>query len=255
MAVMAIGAGVFSIWAIPAAIQFGQPMVDRYLWAAAAGRLASPGQVFSLKFFEYLIRDLGLWTIPGLLMVTKKRRKVLPFLVTSFWFILGLSFLDEKSDWYILPVYPLLALSIGHGASRWKGVILAGLVLVGLINAYRVEMIYPDRSKVGAELGRYAKNIIPRGETVILDDHDFTAWLFYADVGTVYVPSLSGGKPGEWWTLKYEEIPDLVQAKGQVWWITPQQTARDWPGVSSVKVSEYQGYSFWRMALRSGSVM
>ena len=144
---------------------------------------------------------------------------------------------------------------MGQVASRWKGVILTGLVLAGLINAYRVEMMYPDRSAVGATLGRYAKNIIPRGETVILDDHDFTAWLFYADVGMVYVPFDSAqGKPGEWWTLKYEEIPDLVQEKGQVWWITPQ-TAREWPGVSSVKVSEYQGYSFWRMALRSGSVM
>ena len=252
---MAIAVGVFLMWVIPAGIKFGKPMIDRYLWQADAGRLSRPTAMWSLKFFEYVMRDLGLWIIPGLLMVTKKRRRVLPFLVTSFGFILGLSFLDEKSDWYLLPAYPLLALSVGQVASRWKGVILTGLVLAGLINAYRVEMMYPDRSAVGATLGRYAKNIIPRGETVILDDHDFTAWLFYADVGMVYVPFDSAqGKPGEWWTLKYEEIPDLVQEKGQVWWITPQ-TAREWPGVSSVKVSEYQGYSFWRMALRSGSVM
>lgn len=248
---MVIAVGVFLLWVIPAGIKFGKPMIDRYLWQADAGRLSRPTEMWSLEFFEYVMRDLGLWMIPGLWLVTKKRRRVLPFLVTSFGFILGLSFLDEKSDWYILPAYPLLALVIGYVMRGWNKMIVAGLVIAGLVNAYRVEVMYPDRSRVGAELGRYTKNIIPRGETVVLDDHDFTSFLFYSDAGMVYVPEQAGPKPGEWWTLKYEEIPQLVQDKGQVWWVTPKPMI-DWPDVSSAKVSEYQGYSFWRMARRSG---
>ena len=250
-AVIGIGAGVFGVWAIPAAIEFGQPMVDRYLWAAAAGRLASPGQVFSLKFFEYLIRDLGLWVIAGLILVLRpkmveanKRRTVVALGLVSFGFIFGLNFSTEKSDWYILPAYPLLALVIGYLTSRWNKVIVGILVIAGLINAYRVEMIYPDRSRVGAELGRYAKSIIPRGETVVLDDHDFTAFLFYSNVGMVHVPSPSGGKSGEWWTLRYDRLPELVKEKGEVWIVTADKSRLPQEITRAEEIAQYGDYSF-----------
>jgi 4-amino-4-deoxy-L-arabinose transferase-like glycosyltransferase len=248
---MAIAIAVFGLWVIPAGIKFGQPMIDRYLWQADAGRLSRPTAMWSLKFFEYLVRDLGLWIIPGLLMVTKKRRKVLPFLVTSFGFIFGLSFLDEKSDWYLLPVYPLLAISVGRVANSWNKLVIAGLVIIGLINAYRVEMMYPDRSAVGAALGRYAKNIIPWGETVVLDDHDFTAFLYYLDHEMVYVVEQQPKKANEWWRVEYDELPRFIEEKEVVWLVTPKPMI-DWPGVNSIKVSEYQGYNFWRIARRSG---
>lgn len=249
---IAIAIAVFGLWAVPAGVKFGQPMMNRYIWQADAGHLRQPGTAFSLKFFEYLVRDLGLWIIPGLWLVTKKRRNLAPLLITSLVFILGLSSSDEKSDWYILPAYPLLAISLGRVASGWNKVVVGMLVIAGLVNAYRVEVIYPDRSRVGAELGRYAKNIIPRGETVVLDDHDFTAFLFYSDAGMVYVPEQAGPKPGEWWVIKSEQIPELVHEKGQVWLVTPKPMIDFGLDVNSIKVSEYQGYSLWRIVRRSG---
>ncbi|MBI4035069.1 MAG: glycosyltransferase family 39 protein [Candidatus Chisholmbacteria bacterium] len=252
MRVMLIGTGVFLAWVIPAAIRFGKPVVDRYLLMPEAGRLSRPEAMWSLKFFEYLVRDVGLWVIPGLILVLKpkwveanKRRTMAILLLVSFGFIFSLNFLDEKSDWYLLPVYPLLALVIGYLSSRWNKVAVTMLVIVGLVNAYRVEMIYPDRSAVGAELGRYARKVIPRGETVVLDDHDFTAFLFYSDAGMVYVPSPGGGKPGEWWMLGYDELTKLVAEKAPVWIVTPN--LNNLPEELRVKeTAEYKGYKFLR---------
>ena len=118
------------------------------------------------------------------------------------------------------------------------------LVIAGLINAYRVEMIYPDRSRVGAELGRYAKRIIPERETVVLDDHDFTAFLFYADVGMVYVPSPTGGKSGEWWTLRYDQLPELVKEKREAWIVTADKSWLPREITKVEEIAQYGGYSF-----------
>ena len=106
-------------------------------------------------------------------------------------------------------------------------------------------MIYPDRSRVGAELGREAKKIIPRGETVVLDDHDFTAFLYYSDADMVYVPSGAGGKPGEWWTLKYSELSELVEKRAPVWIVTPNPANLP-QGLVMTEMAEYQGYKFLR---------
>ena len=252
LGVILVGAGVFLAWVIPAAGRFGQPLIDRYLLAADAGRLARPLETWSLKFFEYLLRDLGLWIIPGLIWLVKpksveakKMRTIASLGLVAFGFIFGLNFSNEKSDWYILPAYPLLALVIGYLVSRWNKVVVGGLIIAGLINAYRVEMIYPDRSRVGAELGREAKKIIPRGETVVLDDHDFTAFLYYSDADMVYVPSGAGGKPGEWWTLKYSELSELVEKRAPVWIVTPNPANLP-QGLVMTEMAEYQGYKFLR---------
>ena len=239
-----IGILVFGLWVVPAGIRFGKPMMDRYVLGADAGHWRNPLQTWSGKFFEHGVRDLGLWIIPGLMMLAKKRRNILPLLMISFVFIVGMSFSDEKSDWYILPAYPLVALIIGYLVSRWNKMLVGVLVIAGLINAYRVEMIYPDRSRVGAELGRYAKRIIPERETVVLDDHDFTAFLFYADVGMVYVPSPTGGKSGEWWTLRYDQLPELVKEKREAWIVTADKSWLPREITKVEEIAQYGGYSF-----------
>ena len=250
--VIGVGMGIFAAWAVPAGLRFGQPMIERYVLGADAGRLSNPIENWSMKFWEYLIRDLGLWTAVGVFgLRAKKRRILMALVVVCFGFITGLNFVDEKSDWYILPAYPLLALVIGYVIRGWNKMIVVGLVIAGLVNAYRVEVMYPDKSPIGAELGRYTKNIIPRGETVVLDDHDFTAFLYYLDHEMVYVVEQQPRKANEWWRVEYDELPRFIEEKEVVWLVTPKSMI-DWPGISSVKVSEYQGYSLWRMARRSG---
>ena len=222
--------GVFGLWLVPAAIKFGWPVVQRYVFNPEAGRLSQAGTMFSWKFFEYLIRDVGWWWIAvvGGFILMGKLKSVTPLLVTAGVYIMAVSFLNEKSDWYLIPVYPLVALAIGQIVARWrqkwpKMAVAAVAIIVPLQvwQVYKIEIKYPDRSRVGAELGQWVKGKVPKSGTLILDDHDFTSFLFYSNQEMVYVMERAEKKPDEWWRLKYEELPNLVKEKGQVWLVTP----------------------------------
>ncbi|MBI2010146.1 MAG: glycosyltransferase family 39 protein [Candidatus Chisholmbacteria bacterium] len=258
------GAAIFGTWFGAGALEFGEPFIDRYLFKPAAGRLGNPLDNFSLEQFGNVARDVKWWFLPifGLgwwqmrgALAKEDVKKLTALIAVIIGYLLALSFLDEKSGWYPLPVYPFVALVAGYVMERWwrvwptlTTVAFLFLLALGAVNAYRVEMIYPDRSHVGVALGKYAQKIIPQGETVVWDDHDFTAFLFYSDLGMVYVPEADGAKPGEWWILTYEEVPKLSEEKGGAWIVTPDKS-RFPKGLidRATVVTEYRGYTFFRL--------
>lgn len=222
-------------WYLLGTIKFAKPFVEWYILNPGSNLLQSPASSFSLSYVVDLVKDVGLWWILVIISALKIRKiaaedkKILhSFVAVIFLFIIPLSFLSEKLGWYNLPAYPLIAIIIGYLASKllkiWPKIsvlLITALVIAQIVNVIRIENKFPDRSKIGADLGKYAKDLIPKEDTVILDDHDFTSFLYYSDHKAIYMIQKNGGKPGEWWILDYPDLPQFLKTQNKTWIITP----------------------------------
>ena len=221
-------------WFLTGIVKFGRPFVDWYLLNPTGGLLAKPFESFSLNYFADLVRDIGFWWILitlGLMkfrqIVHKEKLILVSFLLPAFIFIFSLNFLSEKLGWYNLPAYPLIAIIVGLLGSKLflysKKIVTVVVCILFVFQIYwitRIENIYPDRSKIGADLGKYAKEIVPKNEALILDDHDFSAFLYYSSHKVVYVLQKGGGKPGEWWILDYGDLENFLSDNPRTWIVT-----------------------------------
>lgn len=221
-------------WYLLGISQFGHTFFNWYIFTPAEGGL---GRSFSWESFWFLIRDVGIWWIvvgfvilvrvmhpgsydSGSIRLTQdvQSRMTKTLLLVTSCFLLPLSFAQEKLDWHNLPAYPFVAIFVGwciyNLYKRYGKIILVTCCLLLVTQAfvvYKIENIYPDRSKVGAELGYMMTVIKNPGDIVILDDHDFTSFLYYSNVVKVYVVSYEEVKPGEFWRLKYSDLPNFIK--------------------------------------------
>lgn len=249
------------IYYLAAAAKFGQPFIQSYILKPDAGLLRSPLESFSPTYIRDFLRDVGFWwliVLPTLVIylknsqLTKKTAIYLAFTISIFAFILPLNFLSEKLGWYNLPVYPFTAIIIGSLTSQFfkKNKIIIPIFLTLLIstaqiyNVVRIENIYPDRSQVGAQLGLIAQDTIPDDAKIILDDKDFTTFLFYSDHGQIFVSLPQGGKDWEWWIISYNQLDQFISQNSPTWVIT-QNANLPITNQGEVKKEAY-GYQFIR---------
>lgn len=244
-------------WYIWGLFTYGKQFENWFLFNPSEGRLASPLANFTWDYFIFAVRDVGLWAIVPVILISIKLRipkifltknYVWPFLFVSGIYIFFLNFLSDKSDWYLIPAYPLIALVLGFVSfklfllnKRAFGFLFIIVLLVQYFNLIRIENIYPDRSKVGAILGLRAQTTIPIEDEVILDDHDFTAFLYYSNQNHVYTFG-ENRKEGEWWILKSDEFSSFVN-RNPITWIVTRNPDR-FPMLTTV--DKLEGYSFMR---------
>ncbi len=231
--ILVVGLLVSGWWYIAGFLKFGSQFINWYLLNPSEGRLGTPLENFSLKYFTFAMRDFGAWSLViifcGLLILIKKiriDRNVFALIAVSLIYIICLNFLSDKSDWYLIPAYPLIALVIGYALGLFfkfnhKLTVIAFIALVCAAwwNSIRIENIYPDRSMVGAKLGVETKKIIPFDDEVILDDHDFTAFLYYSGQNHIYTLQ-NNRKDGEWWIIKDNELGEFLKKNKRTWIVT-----------------------------------
>lgn len=246
-------------WYVLGILKFGGNFYEWYLLNPGGGLLGKPFESFSLSYFTDLIRDIGFWWVFILVAAIKLKKissgeksiiisSILPVTI----FIFSLNFLSGKLGWYNLPTYPLIAISIGLLGSKLFGIfpriisiaLISIIMFLQIINVWRIENIYPDRSKVGADLGKHAREIVPAADTLILDDHDFTSFLYYSNHKMVYVLKKDGGKPGEWWILKHNDLENFLDNKEDVWIVTPNLDNLEKVIESGQTEDSYNGYWF-----------
>lgn len=236
-------------------LTFGQEFVRWYLFNPTASSFSFGS--FSGQFFGNLIRDVGFWFVPvglGLVMAAKVageyKTNLFVLFGTSLVFLLGISFLRSKLGWYALPAYPFVAILIAYFVDRIfkKGfalvlLLLAVTVALQVYNVNRIENLHPDRSQVGAILGKKAAEIVPAEDMLILDDRDLPAFLFYSEHKKVFVVSEGNAWDWEWWIFKYEDLPELAATGTGAWVVT-----RNSDLVSNAdEVAEVEGYKFLRI--------
>ena len=232
--IVAVGFVTSGLWFALGALRFGQPFINWYLFSPSAGVFDKTFATFSFQYFYFALRDFGLWLmLPIIFLISFRpmsldRKKLLAFFSTSVIFIFALNFLRDKLDWYNLPAYPLLAIIVGFCASKLiekgKTAAIALILLIlalQIINVNQIENIYPDRSKIGNDLGMYAEKVVPKNNTLILDDHDFTAFLYFSNHGQIYMVQRENPKPSEWWILNYQQLPNFLSKHPHSWIVTP----------------------------------
>lgn len=246
----------FFWWYLLGIKNFGQEFINWFILNPSENRLGSPFANFSLDYFKFAVRDIGLWFLPLVIFVIAYFKKyldvkddfIVPFLFVSLTYIVALNFLSDKSDWYVIPALPFLAIVLGYICDRLlrlnfrlSALFISLILLVQYFNVLRIENIYPDRSIIGAELGVKAREIIPLEDEVILDDHDFTAFLYYSNQNHIYTMQ-NERKPSEWWILKGDEISDFIAKNPKTWIIT-----RDAEKFGQLKATDKLGdYTFLR---------
>lgn len=250
---------VFSIWLLFGYRGFGIKFIDWFLFYSDAGNLRG-GLRFSFDIFNYLIRDIGFWFVPILFSIpllkklpAQNRKILLSLSLPAFLFVIALGFLKERFDWYLLPAYPLFSIIFGYFLTRLYEVygrncfILVALILVlQTIHVAKIENIYPDRSWVGANLGKLAREIIPKDDTIILDDKDFTSFLFYSEHKRIYIFLEQGGKEREWWIIGYKDIPSFLSSNSKSWIITSDE--KKLPiGISGIPEVVAEDFKFFRL--------
>ena len=254
--ILLLGFLSFAWWYAWGLLTFGKVFASWYIFSPSEGRLIEPIKNFSLYYFSSFIRDIGFWlSIPLIYLFFKvksvlKNKTILTFLIVSILYISALNFLSDKSDWYNIVVYPLIAIIIGYFSSQLIKIskpivitIIVILTLAGFYNVIRVENIYPDRSEVGAQLGKIAKKTIPEGEKVILDDHDFTAFLYYSNLGAVY--TLEDNQKSdftEWWKIKHSDLENFIKNNADTWIIT--RNPENFANQNYQIMEKYNEYSF-----------
>ncbi|MBI4033252.1 MAG: glycosyltransferase family 39 protein [Candidatus Blackburnbacteria bacterium] len=240
-------------WYLLGALRFGRPFVNWYLLIVADGKLGH----FSLQPFWYLVRDTGIWLIPTALYLIEvvRNKNLIAFALIIFLFIFSLGFLPEKFDWYNLPVYPFVAILTGY--SLWElfkkhrkavSLLVALITIAQVVVVYKIESIYPDRSSTGANLGLVARDIVQPDDALVLDDRDFTSFLYYSNHKKIFVVSKEGGKPGEWWVVKYEDLPAFTNHPI----LLISKDLNNFPPEFSEQpvLKEYMSYRFVRLAIQ-----
>lgn len=254
----------FAWWYAWGILTFGRTFISWYVLNPSESRLATPIQNFSLFYFKILLRDIAFWFIPPLLVLILSFKKIkliinpvlAAFLIICVIYISSLNFLNEKSDWYNIPAYPQIAIIIGYFSLKVVEkfpkiglILIAAIAILQAINTNRVENIYPDRSKVGTNLGVHAKELIPPSSTVILDDHDFTSFLFYSDQNAVY--TIEDNKKNnfqEWWKINHKDLQNFIQTHQNVWIITPNPNNLNLDSNSFEQEGYFNNYYFLKHA-------
>lgn len=178
-------------------------------------------QNFSWEYVTYLKSGMKVWFIlllPSLLYVWVRLRKSSLFLLSIYFIILLAlwSVVEVKSNWFLLPLYPLASIFIGFSSvefvKKYRKGYLGALLLVLLIAGfqlytYRYEYIVPDVAADEARVAQVSKQLTQSDDIVYLTHYYYPTAVYYSKRKTYAVygenPSVS------WWILPksaWEEI-------------------------------------------------
>lgn len=248
---------LFSAWWFILGFQkFGQRFLDWYLFNPLADNFTAHFRFLKVLLTTFL-RDLGFWGLLGLFSLTywrktlSQNRILFSFLTTILLFFFALQFLDNFLGWYLLPTYPLVALMLGYSLERLMAkekklvfVLITLFLISQVVFLIKLQSLDRDRSTVTASLGKVARQIVPPGETLILDDPDFSSFLFYSQHKTLYVVTESGGKPGEWWILKKGDLPLFIKKHSPVWIVSSHPSSLSCDLTNNQVAATAFGYQF-----------
>lgn len=175
---------------------------------------------FSLEYIMFLKNGMKLWVLlfPVAFIFALKQKDVrLAYLALySILFILFISFSENKSNWYLLPVYPTVAILVGYFLHEfkppwWRNIFrlcsVVFCITVSLFQVYffRYEYILPDVSRDEANVAQEAKKRTDKSETLYLTNYYYPTTVYYSERKVFSV---------------YSEQPF-----NRAWWIRPKS---DW---------------------------
>jgi 4-amino-4-deoxy-L-arabinose transferase-like glycosyltransferase len=186
---------------------------------------------FSLDYIGYLKSGLKVWFlffVPAFVYALIKWRDRKVLLLSFFVIYFGiLSISENKSNWFLVPLFPIVALMIGQLMEffRWKWVI--GLVVVvALFQVYhfRAEFIVPETERDEVRVAEAAKNLTNPETPIYLTGLSYPTTIFYSERKS-FATYGGGYSKGAWWVLPESSWSEIL--KTPVYIITTNQEFND----------------------------
>lgn len=160
---------------------------------------------FSFGYIWHLKTGLKLWIIIFIPALYYGRK--LPFSRFVIVYLVLLSFFREKSTWFLMPVYPFIALICGQFLSRWKKTtILVFTIAIFQLAYYRAEYFVPDIASDEARVAIASREFSKEDDIIYLTHYYFPTAVYYSRRKTYAV---------------YSERPSIT------WWILPKSAWAD----------------------------
>lgn len=181
---------------------------------------------FSLDYFWFLKSGLKIWFIPFILVFPyifyrwKNDERIL--LLIYFLLIVGiLSFSENKSNWFIVPLYPIIALVIADGVyaatkrftrGKLQIVFIALVFLVACFQNifYKNDYIVPDIAGDEAKVALAAKDRTLKSDILYLTNYYYPTTVYYSE-RIVYAVYSDHPKNNSWWIKPKEEWVTILQ--------------------------------------------
>lgn len=183
-------------------------------------------QSFSFEYVGFIKSGLKLWFIflpPSLILAFYSWRKTHHFLLLVYFILIFilLSFSENKSNWFIVPIYPIVSIIIGYSLykifTKFLGEKLIPLIiLVAALTAIFQNVIYKNEYKVPdvagdeARIALAVKNLTTKEDVVYLTNYYYPTTVYYSERKTYAVYS---------------------EHEKNVWWIRPKT---DWINILRV---------------------
>lgn len=181
---------------------------------------------FSPDYFWFLKSGLKLWFIlfvPLSLFILFQWRKGKEVLLLLYLFLplVFLSFSENKSNWFLLPFYPVISLVIADGLYRltkkiyWRKfsfllVGAVGLIAVIQMILYRSEYVVADIAGDEARVALVAKDFTQKGDILYLTNYYYPTTVYYSQrkVYAVY-SDREGDDP--WWIREKNDWKEILR--------------------------------------------
>lgn len=153
---------------------------------------------FSLDYISHLKTGLKLWIIVFVPALFYLRTHIFSRFIIVF--LVLISFLQEKSTWFLHPLYPFIAVIVGQFLSRWKkSIIFVVIIALFQLVYYRVEYFVPDIASDEARIAIASKELTKLDDVIYLTHYYYPTAVYYSRRKTYAVysenPSVS------WWIL------------------------------------------------------
>lgn len=193
---------------------------------------------FSIDYIAYLKSGLKIWfilliiCIPYALYKLRKEKPVI-LLIYFLLFNMGLTFFENKSNWFLMPIYPIVAIIIGYSLVEFSNkfrktyflnfTVYATVFIIGFFHLirYMSEYIVPDTSLDEAKVALAAKELTKWDDVIYLTNYYYPTIVFYSSrkVFAVY----SDNEYNLAWWIKPKTAWKSILSKERVFIITTEE--------------------------------
>ncbi len=183
----------------------------------------NPLDTFSLIYLGYLKSGLKYWFLflPFGLFAWRNWRHNDFFLIILYALLyLGfISFSENKSDWFLMPLYPVIAVFIGYSMTLlpkiWHKTSIVCILLLSLIHVvvFRQALFPPDVAKNEAYLAKIAGSITKPDDVLYMTNYYYPTTIYYSRRRVYSLYADVGGRNGTWWILPKSEWINIVKQR------------------------------------------
>lgn len=191
-------------------------------------------QTFSWDYLGYLRSGLKLWIIPAVPSLVYawwrlRKHPAYPAVVYVTGMLIGLSFFANKSNWFLVPLYPLIAIITSYGIWEIGGIklklkilkfklrertfiITAILVAISAwqLYHYREQYLTPDVAADEAKVALAAKQLTNSGDTLYLTHYYCPTTVYYSERRVLAVYSEQESNRA-WYILPKTAWPEITK--------------------------------------------